>query len=158
MRQYGWKGLLLEPQTSYYEKLVKNYSGTPGLTFLNCAISESEEPKKFYRIKEMADLPTWTQGLGSFDINTILKHSKEIPGIENYIITDSIDCISFESLLSKYEVKQIDLLQVDTEGYDYEIINMIDLNHIRPSIIAYESKHISMKKQQDLVKRLTSNG
>jgi hypothetical protein len=32
----------------------------------------------------------------------------------------------------------VDLLQVDTEGYDYEIIKMIDFDWYKPNIIHFE--------------------
>ena len=49
--------------------------------------------------------------------------------------------MTFSDLIIKHKVKDIDLLQIDTEGYDGELICSIDFNLIRPKFIRYEDKH-----------------
>ena len=46
------------------------------------------------------------------------------------IIPERVPCISLKGLLAKYCITQIDLLQIDTEGYDAEIIK----SHYCPAI------------------------
>jgi hypothetical protein len=48
--------------------------------------------------------------------------------------------MSFQDLIQENHVKKIDLLQIDTEGYDYEIIKMIDFHEIKPHIIHFEHR------------------
>jgi FkbM family methyltransferase len=48
------------------------------------------------------------------------------------------DSMSFNNLCRKYDITHIDFLQVDTEGYDYEIIKSIDFEHISIDVIKYE--------------------
>jgi len=45
--------------------------------------------------------------------------------------------------MERYAVTKIDLIMMDTEGYDYEIIKQIDFSRIRPKVIIYEHKHLS---------------
>ena len=47
-------------------------------------------------------------------------------------------CLTFDELVRQYDVEHIDLLQIDTEGYDAEIIKSIDFSKIKPSIIRFE--------------------
>ena len=54
------------------------------------------------------------------------------------IIEEKVVCISLDKLIDKYSVSKIDLLQIDTEGYDYEIISNMDFSRIKPRIIHFE--------------------
>ena len=46
--------------------------------------------------------------------------------------------MSFDSLCKKYDITDIHYLQIDTEGYDSEIIKSIDFDTINIDIIQYE--------------------
>lgn len=142
--RYNWRGILVEPVEYYFNKLKKNYEKNTRLIFENMAISTKDEIRDLYRIKEGIEyLPKWCGGLGTFNLDVLLTHKWAIPNLEDYIVTTKVNCISFESLLAKHEVARIDLLLIDTEGYDYEIIKQIDFTKIRPRIIAYEHKHLN---------------
>jgi FkbM family methyltransferase len=161
IRKYGWWGILLEPQKDSFDRLLQTYHwaiGQENLIFLNCAISENEETRKFYTVRRNSNMPIWTQGLSSFNIDTILKHANEIPEIADSIVENLVECTSFESLTERYNISRIDLIQIDTEGYDYEIVKTLKLDNFKPSIINYENKHISMKKQHELISYLSSYG
>ncbi len=158
VQKYKWRGILLEPQKEYFEKLIQNYVGNNELIFLNLAISENDELRKFYTVRRNLNMPLWTEGISSFKIDTILKHANEIPEIADNIIESQVECISFTSLVKRYNISRIDLLQIDTEGYDYEIIKTLRLDDIKPSIINYENKHISMDKQHEIISYLVSHG
>jgi hypothetical protein len=49
-----------------------------------------------------------------------------------------VQCISLNSLLKEHQVTKVDLLQIDTEGYDLEIILNLDFKVIKPKIIHFE--------------------
>lgn len=142
--RYNWRGILVEPVEYYFDKLKKNYEKNTRLIFENVAISDKEETRDFYRIKEGIDyLPKWCGGLGTFSLEVLLTHKWAIPNLEDYIVTTKVNCISLGSLLAKYAVEKIDLLLIDTEGYDHEIIKQIDFTKIQPRIIVYEHKHVN---------------
>ena len=50
--------------------------------------------------------------------------------------------MSFDDLFQKHGIQKIDLLQIDTEGFDFEIIKMFDFAKYSPKIINYESVHL----------------
>ena len=60
-------------------------------------------------------------------------------------------------MIIEAEINHIDLLQIDAEGYDYEIIKMIKFQKIRPSIIRYEHKHLSKKDFTECLELLVNN-
>jgi FkbM family methyltransferase len=155
-----WRGLLIEPIPTYYQRLVKNYSEcTDRLFFENCAIGDHEGYQAMFRIRDGATgLPAWATGLASFDRAVLEKVRDSIPSLNELIVEDRVRCSTLKSLLSKYKQPRIDLLQIDAEGYDYYIIRDIDLDAIRPRIVHYESKYIAQIKQKELMKKLIFSG
>ncbi len=143
INRYRWKGILVEPIDYYFERLKANYKDNPQLLFENVAISEKQEIRDFYRVKEELDfLPAWSKGLGTFYPQVLLKHRWLIPKLKNYIVKERVSCISLKQLFERHRVEKIDLLMIDTEGYDSEIIKQLDFDTIKPSIIIYEHKHL----------------
>ena len=45
-------------------------------------------------------------------------------------------------LVERHHVSRIDLLQCDVEGYDFDIIKLVDFQKIRPAIIQFEYNKI----------------
>lgn len=128
-------GIALEPVASIFEKLKKNYAPFPNVIPVNKAIHKTEKEMVLYRVDpENKQYPDWTIGTASFD-----KSHHDLGKINDAdIIEEKVQCISLNDLVSEYKINHIDLLQIDTEGYDYEIIKMIDFNKIAPSIISFE--------------------
>lgn len=150
-----WKGILIEPVKYYFDLLKKNYANSSQLIFENIAISECDGYREFFRIREGLDfLPRWTKGLGSFNRDVLMKHRWLIPNIQQYIVREQVECLSFASLLARHAVGKIDLIMIDTEGYDFEIIKQIDFNRFQPRVIIYEHKHISRRERRNCEKCL----
>lgn len=153
----NWRGILVEPVKFYFDKLRLNYQSNANLVFENIAISDKDETRDFYRVMEQADhLPAWSKGLGSFYPEIILKHKWAIPDLETYIVKDTVRCYSLASLLKKHNVDGLNLLMIDTEGYDYEILKQIDFSKIKPELIIYEHKHISRQDRRECMKLLSA--
>ncbi len=142
--QDDWQGILVEPVRYYYDRLKENYHHQANLIFENVAISDCDEKRDFYYIQEGVEhLPGWSRGLGSFYRDVLLKHKRVIPDIEQYIVHRKVQCISLTSLLAKHRVGSVDLLMMDTEGYDFELLKQVDFSRIMPKVIVYEHKHLS---------------
>jgi len=158
--KYGWQGILVEPVHYLYKKLLKTYSNQNNLIFKNVAIGDNEGYKEFYRIEENDEPnnPGWYDRLGSFNKDVVLKHKKYIPNFDKHFIKEKIKCITFDNLIKENNVKKIDLLHIDTEGYDFEIIKLIDFNKIKPSMILYEHKHLSENDKTDCMEYLKNKG
>jgi FkbM family methyltransferase len=143
VNRYRWRGILVEPLPDCFARLQANYRGDPKLIFENLAISGKEEIRPFYRIKQGLDyLPEWCRGLGTFNQDVLLTHRWALPDIERYVECVQVPCISLGALLEKHGVKAIDLLQIDTEGYDYEIIKQIDFVRFKPALVSFEHEYI----------------
>lgn len=162
VKRNNWPGLLVEPMKYLFDRLRSNYSGQHGLIFENSAISDSDGEKNFYYLKaseeQMSKWPTWYTQLGSFMPEIILRHECRIPDIKKYIISTKVNCLTFSSLLTKHNIKKVDLICIDTEGFDYKIIKTIDLLSAKPDIIIFEYIHLSDGDYRRCTQYLKRNG
>lgn len=126
-------GLVVEPIKEYFEELQRNYDGTEVVP-VNKAIYFKNQKLTMYRVNSKNTLPEWTKGIAS--INP--EHFRKSRTHKSYIIEEVVDGITFEKLLQEYNVTKLDFLQIDTEGYDIEIIKMIPFNKIKPTLIHFE--------------------
>jgi hypothetical protein len=49
----------------------------------------------------------------------------------------------FAPLLEKHSIDGFQLLCVDTEGFDFEILKLVELARFRPEVVLFESKNLS---------------
>jgi FkbM family methyltransferase len=147
-KRFSWRGLVVEPQSEFFETLRHTYADQPGVIAVNAA-SESENGwRTLYRIRPgTPGLPVWAAQLASFDRNHLVKHRGRIPNIEDILFAQEVPCMTLDTLLDRYSVKRVDVLQIDTEGFDSEIIKMINFERIQPYVIVYEHKHLSHGQQ-----------
>ncbi|CAN5353067.1 hypothetical protein BH09BAC2_BH09BAC2_15980 [soil metagenome] len=132
-------GMALEPIPDLFVQLKKNYAKYPNVQLVNKAVHKSEKEMILYRVDPKKDYPDWTKGTASFN-----KFHHALSGItEADILEEKVACTSLDELIDQNKIKKIDLLQIDTEGYDYEIIKMIDFDNIAPAIISFEHGFIS---------------
>lgn len=129
------KGIAIEPIQDIFIQLKKNYRSHPQVELLNLAIHRDQKEMVLYRVDpKKKDYPEWTKGTPSFSKS----HHKLSHIPDNDIVEEVVKCISFNELIEQYSIKKIDLLQIDTEGYDAEIIKMIDFERLSPIIISFE--------------------
>ncbi len=155
---YRLKGLLVEPVPDFFESLVANYKDNSQLLFENSAIGNDNGTRSFFKLKNDNPFPPEARGLAGFDKEILLKHERFLPGISQYIETISVKTITFQSLIDKYRLTHIDLLLIDTEGYDYEILKMASSTEIRPHIINFEFIHLTPSDYNQSLSLLAKNG
>lgn len=166
-----WKGVLLEPQPDVFKnELSKIYQKNEGLYPLCAAIGEEDGSQKLYKIgfSEMR----WATGLASFSLEKIEDHFKngvvqlncdkyglEIPkDPKEQIQAVDVDVISPKTLIEKYKISQIDLLQIDAEGYDLQVILIFDIPNTKPEAIIFENENLDPKDLESCYELLRSNG
>jgi FkbM family methyltransferase len=130
------RGIVVEPMKDVFEELKRNYAGYPRIVPVNAAIHNSAKEIELYRVDpvKQPQLPEWTKGIASFrrDHHTLSGMSSE------HMIADKVPCMTFDELLERHDVARVDLLQIDTEGYDYDILMALDFARLRPTIIHFE--------------------
>jgi FkbM family methyltransferase len=134
LRRPGWRGVMVEPQPNAFARLRANYNDRDGIELENAAIGDRDGRLPFYEI----DPPGSVDLLGSLSRDALLAHGLWIHGIEGRIVRTEVPAMRFESLCRKHRLERIDLLALDTEGYDYEILKQIDFDRHRPRLVVYE--------------------
>lgn len=168
VKRYSWKGIIVEPQKEVFTKrLRRTYRFEKNIILENIAITEKNGIRKLYKLGFTN--ARWATGLATFDRKTLefqiernyVADCAKAQGIalpdniDDYIISEDVHCSTINDLLIKHHFKTLDLLQIDTEGFDYEIIKNIDFSVLKPTIISYESEHLSKSdfiKCNDLLK------
>jgi len=158
LNEHPCRGILLEPQRAMFERLCRTYADHPGLTLLRLAIGDAPQ-KRLYRLDSApADAPSWWHGVASFDREVVAKHRRFFDDIERYIVEEAVPCMTLQQLIDAHGVEQLDLLQIDTEGYDFEIIKMLEPTGLRPTLIHFEHKHLSDADRIACIHHLTALG
>jgi FkbM family methyltransferase len=140
VEKYSWAGLLVEPLPNVFERLKRNYAGQNRLRFVNAAVSAQNGRQKLYTVAMDGDSTL----MASFRRDTL---AKAVPA-GTTISEIEVPTMRLDELLVTHDVADIDLLQIDVEGYDFEVIKMVDFARWRPSIIHYEHYHLSNADRQ----------
>jgi len=131
-------GFVLEPLPDIFEKLVENYKCCPGIKPFNLAIHATQSEMILHRVKpeRAAEVPAFARGIASFDAN----HWKKTTLVPSADLMEQVKvkCVSFADFVKSNAIDKLDLLLLDTEGYDYEILMAIDFTNIKPRIIRFE--------------------
>lgn len=152
VKENGWSGLFVEPVDYLFERLKLNYKGYDNLNFENSIISNKKGYVDFY------EYPQESENDNEFPygscMGSVLKPFDSIAHkkLKYDVIKKQYQSLTFNDLIEKYNIKNIDLLQIDTEGYDGEIICSIDFNKVRPKFIRYEDRHTDIVYNKKLTK------
>lgn len=133
---FALSGLAVEPVPRFYEALREVYRNQPNIKPINAAIHNDMTEATLYVVGEAYEslVPEWALGTASFNKAHVIK--PQVP--EAYVEAIQVPCLSLSELMRQEGVQNIDLLQIDTEGYDGEIIRSIDFDKVRPAMIHFE--------------------
>ncbi|CAL8475491.1 FkbM family methyltransferase [Caballeronia sp. S22] len=155
VKQFGWKGILIEPLPDMMVQLKANYAGTNGLIFENVAIAEQAGSFPLYRVTQETirkhNLPHWLGGMSTFS-DTKLKD------FEDYVEVQMVEGLPLRAVLDRNAVSHIDVLQIDTEGFDYRVFRQFDFTAYRPKVINIEVVNLSQEEHAALASDLVDQG
>ncbi|RYG67243.1 FkbM family methyltransferase [bacterium] len=156
--KFNWSALMLEPQPGPFKKLQEIYSNSPQIKTINVALSDHDGSQTLYCLDSSLKEPDWASGLASFDVNHLLKHEAQIPDVKKYIREIEVPCRTFDTLLNENKVERVDVLQIDTEGFDAEVLRLFDVPRRLPVLINFEHRHLSKDDWNKSVKMLLDCG
>jgi FkbM family methyltransferase len=166
-----WNGLLIEPQPDVFRyQLFPLYLKDEGIYLENIAISDKVALMDMYKISFTRE--RWATGLTTFhrptlqekvdrgDVGKIAKRKGiKVPArLEDYIDQVKVESKTFEFLRAKYQIQEVDVLQIDVEGFDFEVIKLYDLQENKPKVIVFESRHLSDDEYAEADRYFTDNG
>ncbi len=169
----GIRGLFVEPLPDVFERLLSNYGEDARLQFGNYAICWEDADVQIYRMVSECEKaykkfygrhgnPT---GVSSLSAEHVKKHLHKVApnffqkeSADDYIYSTVVEGISFDTLISRFKIERIDMMQIDVEGYDGEVVNMVLNSAFRPYVINYENKHLSEENCEEVESRLVEEG
>ena len=155
-----WGGILVEPVPYVFARLQASYGRNSRLVLENAAIADHDGTVEIHHLPETTDGSVWGgyDALGSLRRDVVVKHANLVPDIGERLVTTAVPSLTFESLCAKHNVDHIDIVQTDTEGYDFEVLKLIDLPRWQPGLIMYEHVHLDAADQDAARSMLESNG
>jgi FkbM family methyltransferase len=163
IRSRAWSGVMVEPVPFVFERLRANYGDLDRVTLANVAIADRDGTLPFYHLAqvpapERERMPTWYDGIGSFSKDVVLDHAREIPDIADRLVQTEVPAMTLASLCREHGLDRIDLLLIDTEGYDYELIQSFDFADQHPRLLIYEHFHLSPEDRTGCRRLLEEKG
>jgi FkbM family methyltransferase len=156
-----WRGLLIEPVPDCFRRLRANFRDSQRFRLEQIAIGATVGEGTFYyvdakAIQSIPSLPTWFDQLGSFDRNHIMKHLNGV--LDPFIIECKVQVHPLSDVLTRNGIRDVHLLHVDAEGYDYEVLKTLDFTKHAPLSIFVEHKHLSDAHKSEMLHLLRKNG
>mgnify|MGYP005836461193 CR=1 FL=1 len=170
-QKHDWAGVLLEPHPATYAALVANHPDGERFRCLQAAIDHKSGARTLYHF-DVDGLADRTSLIASFDRGHIEKHqkwlthkmrTKGLPANESShrIMATEVPCLTYGEVLAKLPRPEepLDLVVIDVEGFDAEVVSMLDLKgDKRPLMVVYEKKHCAPVDQERAALILTRAG
>lgn len=166
------KFILLEPVPHIFQKLRDNYQGIKSAVLVNKAICPIEQSSALLHTidfrslsaAEFAKLPSWAKhnGVSSFALEIVQKHlsvllKRGFPGLK--IKEVEVKCTSVNGIIYEHFSNfLVDYVQIDVEGFDYNILRQLELLRWKPLLIKWEHKHLSDDSKQLAESFVTKSG
>jgi FkbM family methyltransferase len=131
--------ILVEPNTSHADSIKERYSSMKNVCLYTKAIYYESNttvdlviPSKNGKYGEKAD-----NGIVYTDVHYSLVPMNDW-GSKDDMVSLKVETITFDDICKCHNITEIEFLQIDTEGFDSEIIRMIDLSKYKIHNIKFE--------------------
>lgn len=143
LADHGWRGVIVEPVEEY----INNLERKQNVQYMCCVVGEKLGVTKFYRwLPDIIESDHDFRGMSRIE-------PKSNEHMNNMIETE-VPMITYDALLKMNNISRVDFLKIDTEGYDFRILQTVDFNsHIRPKVIKVEHAHCGAQPIIDLLTR-----
>ena len=146
------KAILIEPIKKNFKELEINYQKMQHVKLENLAISVNSEINYLFKVDEkyLKYYGDHVPGITSFNKQHLINHGIK----KKHVTKERVNSSSIKKIILKYKLKSLDLLYVDTEGYDGKIIlDFLNTKMFNP-IIIFEYIHIENKIFEKVIKKL----
>ncbi|WP_218310825.1 FkbM family methyltransferase [Alteromonas antoniana] len=141
-REYGWKGILAEPNPRWHNALKQERNCS---ICFDCVTDGEYATTTFYDVESEPELSRLS--------NIVPTDHHEETGARADANVISVNCLSLNELLQRYNAPDtIDFLSIDTEGSEYEILKNFDIQKWHIKLIAVE--HGGDQKKRERIKEL----
>jgi FkbM family methyltransferase len=159
LSRFAWRALLIEPQAEPFRAAAARYAANELVDVLNIAISDHNGSQDLYTVQPGSDAPAWSRQVASFDLHHVeTERARLAPSVELTIVATPVETWTFEKLFERQHIDHVDVLQIDAEGYDFELLKLFDVRYRLPSIIGYEHGHLSRADKESAARMLADCG
>jgi len=158
-RRYGQvRAVLLEPQAEPFAELEARWKDCPRVVSLRYALAETSGEQPLYVVGErFRHLHPFAGQIASFSRahleSECAKYIWRPPA--GLVTSIAVPTIDWRTLAGRYG--PFDFVTIDVEGYDGEVIHMMNLED-GPEVIQYEHRHVPKEMQRRSVERLEAAG
>jgi FkbM family methyltransferase len=140
------KIIFVEPIPYHFMQLCENVKVMKGEVYCECtAVSDIKERVEIAYVAtyDLHNYEHYISGCSSvivdgLPINTFMKDVDK-----SHLSKYSLMTTTFDKLMEKYRIQEVDYLQVDCEGYDERIIDSIDFNEWNIKEVKFEKHYLS---------------
>ncbi len=166
------KLILIEPQRDLNPIIESNYSFHQKKFIINLAVGKPGN-KKLFKLKDkyhkllrrtyLKDAPLYRvpAGFVSASYEHVRRHIyNKLPldiDIDEAIEEFEIVSVELKTILEKCKLSNIDILQIDTEGFDDEVIYHSNIDIYQPKVVNFEHMHFTKEKKKTLFDYMSLN-
>lgn len=161
LENFKWNELLVEPIPDVFNLLKTNLAHRTNCTFENSAITTSDSIVQMITVDSkviednnlhpgysgMSALYPLKNGFGT-------DYERDVYVKDNLAKTIDVSGITLNTLVNKYNIKDIDVLICDAEGHDWNIFNQLNLDVYSPLFIRLEFINLTDEEKQKTVQKL----
>jgi FkbM family methyltransferase len=156
----GINGFLVEPSAVNFSKLKSFYENDSNVVLINAAVGVKDELRDFYTVR---DEGRWKDSGQAREIASFYKPHLLSHGIlENEIAVEKVQSFTISTIVQKYGIANLDVLLIDTEGFDGEVVKIALQQNILPDFIVFENvqlvKNYAQSELNNLYKLLEEAG
>jgi FkbM family methyltransferase len=152
------RAFLVEPLPDPFARLQKRYANNDRVRTINAALGDRDGEATIWRVapdnEKLSALSVYT----SFDRQVIEKTRVDYKPLGGRVVGEPVRMITAKTMLKELGINSIDLLQVDTEGWDAKVVNWFLDAGMTPAVINYEHVHLNAAEDQALLDRMRSMG
>jgi FkbM family methyltransferase len=148
--RHPWRGVLVEPQPQMYKKLVELHASRSARILIKQAVVADNRGKAtLWTLDDVPGMPADASLFASLDRDVVLRNANNyLSDFEKLLVPNEVDAYTLDDLMHECGVDELDLLQIDTEGFDFKIIKTLDFTKSRPQVINYEHANLTPDDQR----------
>lgn len=133
----NWTTYNIEPLPNIFSKLQQNRNDTKSIN-LNVAFSNDNNTKIITNYKH----PNLGYNLGIASIKHTSEMKQHLETVSsNIFIEHEVNCITYNSFIEKYNIKNLNLFVLDVEGYESFVLEGMKNSKVLPDVFVIEHGH-----------------
>jgi FkbM family methyltransferase len=157
IQAYRLPGLMIEPNPAPFARLVEAYRDRPDIRPINAAVGPGGRMTTLFAFDRPEEKGIRLDLLSSLD-RSILEQVKRNDQLSADIVAIEVPQRPLMELVVEHGFTDAALLLVDTEGFDYEVLKLVDVGIFSPRIIQLEHIYLDGAARTGAVRWFAERG